>query len=127
MAKVSSYVDDLNANLDTIPTRGPCSKYSITDEEGKVTRGKIAISWTDTPFKGIACKLDSPGYDCLIAAHKAVKGDVKPYSITGSLPLVGDMQAAGYDIQVRDSCYVVVRDSCYVVVRDSCYVVVRDS
>ena len=27
-------------------------------------------------------------------------GECKPYSITGSLPLVGDMQEAGFDIQV---------------------------
>lgn len=29
-----------------------------------------------------------------------VIGESKPYSITGSLPLVGDLQADGYDIQV---------------------------
>jgi len=35
-------------------------------------------------------------------ATEAVLGECKPFSITGSLPLVGDMQAAGFDIQVSD-------------------------
>ena len=35
-------------------------------------------------------------------ATQAVLGECKPYSATGSLPLVGDMQAAGFDIQVSN-------------------------
>lgn len=100
MNKVSLYIADLNANLSAIPTRGPCSKYEVVEESGSTTKGKLTLTWTDAPFRGIACKLDSPGFECLCAAHKTVKGQVKPYSITGSLPLVGDMQDAGYDIQV---------------------------
>ncbi len=44
------------------------------------------------PRQGIACKLDSKGYKALVEATEAVKGSAKPYSICGSLPLVGDMQ-----------------------------------
>ena len=34
-------------------------------------------------------------------ATQAVMGEVNPFSLTGSLPVVGDMQKMGYDIQVR--------------------------
>eukprot|EP01045_Picozoa_sp_COSAG04_P011242 COSAG04_NODE_719_length_10829_cov_6.915750_10_plen_161_part_00 len=50
---------------------------------------------------GIACKLDSPGFAALKQATKEVKGNAEPYSICGSLPLVGDMQEDGFDVQVR--------------------------
>jgi len=33
-------------------------------------------------------------------ATQSVIGECEPYSVTGSLPLVGDMQEAGFDIQV---------------------------
>ena len=52
-------------------------------------------------WAGIACKLDSPGFAALKQATKEVKGNAEPYSICGSLPLVGDMQEDGFDVQVR--------------------------
>ena len=54
---------------------------------------------TDT-HQGIACNLDSDGFKKLNEATKEVMGECKPYSITGSLPLVGDLQEAGFDVQV---------------------------
>jgi acetylornithine deacetylase len=50
--------------------------------------------------QGIACNLDSNGFRALCNATEQVTGAVKPYSICGSLPLVGDMQEAGYDLQL---------------------------
>ena len=50
--------------------------------------------------QGIACKLDSKGFKHLCDATEEVMGVVEPYSITGSLPLVGDLQEAGFDVQV---------------------------
>lgn len=99
MSKVSSYVDDINADLSALPTRGTASKYSIVHEDQEI-RGKVEIIWGDEPFKGLACKLDSPGFFAFTEATKRIKGDVKPYAICGSLPLVGDLQAAGFDVQV---------------------------
>ena len=49
---------------------------------------------------GIACSLTSPGHKALAAATHAVHGHVSPYSISGSLPLVRDLQEHGYDIQL---------------------------
>ena len=45
--------------------------------------------------------LDSDAFKKLEEATKEVMGECKPYSITGSLPLVGDLQQAGFDVQVR--------------------------
>ena len=44
--------------------------------------------------------MDSDGHKALREGTQAVLGEVKPFSITGSLPLVGDLQKAGFDIQV---------------------------
>ena len=54
---------------------------------------------THTP-QGIACDLDSPAFKKLDEATREVLGESNPYSITGSLPLVGDLQEAGFDVQV---------------------------
>ena len=44
--------------------------------------------------------LDSPAFMHLHTATGDVLGESKPYSITGSLPLVGDLQVAGFDVQI---------------------------
>ena len=44
------------------------------------------------PHQCIACNLDSDAFKKLNEATKEVMGESKPYSITGSLPLVGDLQ-----------------------------------
>lgn len=95
-AKVESYVAELNADITSLPTRGPCSKYAI--ETGP--KGSLELTWGGHMLEGIACKLDSPGYAALCKATAEVKGEAKPYSICGSLPLVRDLQRAGFDLQV---------------------------
>jgi hypothetical protein len=40
-----------------------------------------------------------PGFKALCQAFTAVTGDCKPYSITGSLPCIRDLQEAGFDVQ----------------------------
>ena len=53
------------------------------------------------PLQGIACNLDSDGFKKLDEATRDVLGESNPYSICGSLPLVGDLQNAGFkDVQV---------------------------
>jgi len=51
-------------------------------------------------LEGIACDLESKGLKAICDATREVKGECKPYSITGSLPLVREMQRAGFDIQI---------------------------
>lgn len=50
--------------------------------------------------QGIACNLDSDAFKKLSEATEEVMGESEPYSITGGLPLVKDLQEAGFDVQV---------------------------
>lgn len=106
MEAVNGYVKDINDGLETVvPTRGPCSKYTLEGDDVDVKRGKVEITWTEDvdairQMEGIACDLDSPGLKALIDATAEVKGSAKPYAITGSLPLVRQMKDAGFDVQI---------------------------
>ena len=53
-------------------------------------------------MQGIACKLDSPGFIHLNEATAEVIGSSAPYSDCGSLPLVADLQEAGFDVQASE-------------------------
>jgi len=99
---MKKHVADLNANPDSLSgSRGDFSKYIIQEEDTpEPLKGKITWEVSGDVFKGIACKLDSPGYKALCDATDAVKGSHKAYSICGSLPLVGDLQEAGFDVQI---------------------------
>lgn len=94
--KLQEYVDDINANIEKLPTRGPVSKYVLTDEN---LRGRLAISFDEAIMTGVACNLDSRGFHVLCKATEEVVGHVKPYSITGSLPLIRELQDEGFDVQ----------------------------
>lgn len=99
---VEGYVADLNKEITSLPTRGPCSKYEIPkpDSENETIRGRLEWTWAETSLSGIACNLKSPGYAAILKASEEVLGDAKPYSICGSLPLVREMQEEGFDIQI---------------------------
>ncbi|PIA39925.1 hypothetical protein AQUCO_02600400v1 [Aquilegia coerulea] len=94
--KLQEYVDDINANIEKLGTRGPVSKYVLPDEN---LRGRLTISYGEAPMTGVACNLDSRGFHVLCKATKDVVGHVKPYSITGSLPLIRELQDEGFDVQ----------------------------
>ncbi|KAL3834955.1 hypothetical protein ACJIZ3_009691 [Penstemon smallii] len=95
ISKLKEYVDDLNANIEKLDTRGPVSKYVLPEENLK---GRISISF-DEAMSGVACNLDSRGFHVLCKATEEVVGHVKPYSITGSLPLIRELQDEGFDVQ----------------------------
>lgn len=52
---------------------------------------RLAITF-DEAISGVACNLDSRGFHVLCKATEEVVGHVKPYSITGSLPLIRELQ-----------------------------------
>ncbi|KAG2249440.1 hypothetical protein Bca52824_089068 [Brassica carinata] len=95
MKKLQEYVDDINTNVENLATRGPVSKYVLPDED---LRGRLTLSF-DEASAGVACNLDSRGYHVLCNATKEVVGHVKPYSITGTLPLIRDLKDEGFDVQ----------------------------
>ena len=94
MSAVERYVRQIDVSH--LPTLGP-SRFELPAEG---LRGAVSLSWLGQPYKGIACNLESRGYRALCEAIEAVLGEVKPYSTTGGLPLVKDLQDAGFDIQI---------------------------
>ncbi|KAL3619400.1 hypothetical protein CASFOL_036970 [Castilleja foliolosa] len=93
--KLQEYIEDLNANIEKLDTRGPVSKYTLPDEN---LRGRLTITF-DEASSGVACNLDSRGFHVLCKATEEVVGHVKPYSITGTLPLIRELQDEGFDVQ----------------------------
>lgn len=51
----------------------------------------LTLSFDET-MSGVACDLNSRGFHVLCKATEEVVGHVKPYSITGSLPLIRELQ-----------------------------------
>ncbi|KAJ9526241.1 hypothetical protein QJQ45_009706 [Haematococcus lacustris] len=96
MAALQRYVEELNADLSVLPTRGPVSKYSLPAEG---LTGRLELTFYDAQSQGIACNLDSPGYHALLAAFQDVLGSCTPFAITGSLPCIRELQDEGYDVQ----------------------------
>ncbi|EEF42427.1 acetylornithine deacetylase [Ricinus communis] len=92
---LQEYVDDINENIEKLGTRGPVSKYVLPDEN---LRGSITLTFEEA-MSGVACNLDSRGFHVLCKATEKVVGHVKPYSITGSLPLIRELQEEGFDVQ----------------------------
>lgn len=89
-------MEDINKDLASIEgLRGPCSKYTLPAENRK---GKVDFKFDEVYMEGIACSLDSIGFKSLSKAIENVLGSVKPFSISGSLPLVRDLQRSGFDL-----------------------------
>ena len=63
-------------------------------------RGSLELTWGAGFMEGIACSLTSEGHQALVAATQDVLGEAKPYAICGSLPLVRNLQRAGFDVQM---------------------------
>jgi acetylornithine deacetylase len=117
-AAVDGYVADINkklASFHNAAVHGPFSKYVLPDEK---LDGKVEIEWEGDYYSGIACDMKSPGFKALVDAFTAVTGACEPFSLTGSLPLVRELQEAGFDLQLvgfgRMSVYHGVNEYCCV-------------
>lgn len=75
------------------PALGP-SRYHLIDAVGAV---KLELG---APGGGIACDLSSPGYRMLYEAITAVRGEARPFALTGTLPYVRSLQQHGFDVQI---------------------------
>lgn len=95
MKKLQEYVDDINENIEKLDTRGPVSKYVLPDEN---MRGSLTLTFNEAN-NGVACNLDSRGFYVLCKATEEVVGHANPYSITGTLPLIRELQDEGFDVQ----------------------------
>jgi acetylornithine deacetylase/succinyl-diaminopimelate desuccinylase-like protein len=94
---VEGFVRELDAKLER--DEAPAGFPRTRTQAGK--RGSLAFRFTGEGTEGIACKLDSPGLQALKDAMQAVRGVApQPFSLTGSLPLVRDLQRQGCDVQI---------------------------
>jgi acetylornithine deacetylase len=98
-----------------LDTRGPVSKYVLPDEnlrgrwtfdifsllywasEGQLMLlvlcfRRLEITFDGDVMNGVACNLESRGFKALCKATEEIVGHVEPYSITGSLPLIRELQ-----------------------------------
>lgn len=105
MDSVEKWVEELNENIEEIPTRGPSSKYVLNDPEIDFKRGKIELTWGNSKdearsHEGIACDLNSNGHKALVQATVETLGAARPYSVSGSLPLVRSLQRQGFNLNL---------------------------
>lgn len=65
-------------------------------------RGHVRLAPKGRCIEGIACSLDSPGLAALRSAIESARPGqpIEQQSITGSLPLVRDLQERGFDVQI---------------------------
>jgi acetylornithine deacetylase/succinyl-diaminopimelate desuccinylase-like protein len=95
--EVTGFMRELNARLerDEVIPGFPRTRTAA----GK--RGALEFRFQGGGMEGIACRLDSPGLQALKEAMQAVRGVAPtPFSLTGSLPLVRDLQRQGCDVQI---------------------------
>jgi acetylornithine deacetylase len=79
----------------TLCNRGPDAQYVLPGHD------KVGITFETLgePTGGLACKLDSLGFNALRDATIDVYGSCTPLADTGTLPLVADLQDNGFDLQ----------------------------
>ena len=97
---IEKVVEEINSNPSIIESpqfHGPHSKYALPDEN---RNGKIELTWLSEGENGVACDITSIGHKALLKATEKIIGNVKPYSIGGSLPLIRELQEKGFDVQI---------------------------
>ena len=74
-ASIEAEVAAINADIEALPTRGPCSKYVITPPGGgRPIVGNIKLEWGDHLLTGIACDLTSPCIRLDVRSHRRGEG-----------------------------------------------------
>lgn len=92
--KLEQYVQEIDVT--TLPSFG----YSKFDLPTESLRGTLEFKFMGGVSRGVAVNMDSFGYKALYAAVAAVRGEAKPFSLTGSLPIIRDLQDSGFDVQI---------------------------
>eukprot|EP01122_Echinamoeba_exundans_P011506 TRINITY_DN4590_c0_g1_i1.p1 TRINITY_DN4590_c0_g1~~TRINITY_DN4590_c0_g1_i1.p1 ORF type:complete len:489 (+),score=136.98 TRINITY_DN4590_c0_g1_i1:166-1467(+) len=93
---IERYVKEFNEKLHNISEYSPAFKNALPDG----ARARVELTWVGDCYHGFAADLKSFGFQAIDQATKEVLGSSKPFSVTGSLPLVSDLQKAGFDVQM---------------------------
>ncbi len=98
MAGAAAFVAGIDARIQT--GQGLPGFPAVKAADGRT--GSVKLAFKERFMEGIACDLDSPGLAALTEAIARVRGAEagKPFSMTGSLPLVRDLQRRGFDVQI---------------------------
>lgn len=108
-AAIEGYVKDLNESVirrHGLSSSGGFDRFMIpnpkkTEADDKpMIQGLIEWSWDASTFVGVACDMDSVGYRALCDSIHEVTGKFSPFALTGSLPIIADLKAQGYDVQI---------------------------
>lgn len=105
--KVAEYVKDLNEKVirtGRLPTVGYDS-FVLPEghpgaPQGSSLQGLIEFNWTGHATKGVAVDMNSTGFKAICDAINETTGNFKPFALTGSLPIIADLKASGYDVQI---------------------------
>jgi acetylornithine deacetylase len=93
---LNEYIDDLNQNPEKFPSYHESFPFKLNDEE----KVKLELKWPREPYLGIACDMESVGFKLISDATKKIHGSMDVQSCCGSLPLIADLQHAGFDMQI---------------------------
>jgi len=93
--KIMEIAYDISQRITTLPGRCPGMGYQVGDKTAS-----FEFILDHGAYRGIACNLESPGFLAYKEATKEVLGEVKPFSVCGSLPLVYELQQEGFDLQL---------------------------
>jgi acetylornithine deacetylase/succinyl-diaminopimelate desuccinylase-like protein len=98
VAKVGAFVESLNERILAGSEGDPLSRFRASD--GRV--GHLTFVPKTNRTSGMACDLESRALKELSSAILKARGEggLHPWAMTGSLPLVRDLQRQGYDIQI---------------------------
>jgi acetylornithine deacetylase len=102
MQKVIAGANAFIGELDRVVRAGDkVAGFPRTRTESGQT-GSVSLRFKGNAIEGIACDLASPGLEHLKRAIQAARPGVpvKSFSLTGSLPLVRDLQRRGFDVQI---------------------------
>lgn len=96
---IQAYLGGLVDNLDLneLEVFGQ-SRYELEAEDLKA---QVKLDWFNDNFYGVACDMDSLGCKVLTQAiDKYHPEGACPFSLTGSLPIIGGLKKAGFDTQI---------------------------
>jgi acetylornithine deacetylase len=98
LARANAFVDAINQRISAPADDNRWSQFRTRDGRP----GSVRFELPPHHNAGVACKLDSPGLEALTRAIANVRGPsgLAPSSMTGSLPLVRDLQQRGFDVQI---------------------------